>query len=420
MTAHLIPGYHHARFVVVTSSLLIILGRFGVHLDGKIPLLDMSLPDPPQGQYILACILAYGLLRLGIEWAQSEPNRRRRFASRLDLTVTVALGIWAATILAADIVPPISIPNVSIVSAGAIVAIGIAVGELIDVSIYNVLLIRSADEARRLALPRVPVAVRASYKLAFLVLPPLLTLVLLAPSFDSPMSDIWLWLLLAPVAVLLLSGLPALALRRHTMPDGTVVSRPEFIRRLRRAFDYHDARYQLGGWDEPIPASNTDFYSAAERGDTAEVRERLAAAADPNERNQHGWTPLMISVANQEIALTELLLQNGGDPNQGNVFGRNSLMYAARCGNDTLVRMLLDHGANPNLNESSDPSALSAAAACGHGRVVEILLEAGADPTMQDADGRAPIDYATANAHGEVAGLIRRSLRSRESVRSTK
>ena len=415
MTPQLVPGYHRARFVVVTCSMLIILGWLGVRFEGKIPLLNISLPDPSHFQYVLACILAYSLLRLALEWVQSEPQRRRRLASRVDLAVTVALGAWATTILATDLLPPISLPDVSIVSAVTVVAIGIAVGELIDISLFNLYLIRSADEARRLALPRVPVAVRASYKLAYLVLPALLTLLLLTPSFDGAMSEIWLWLLLAPVAVLLLSDLPALALRRHTMPDGSVVSRDEFIRKIRVAFDRHDANYQLGGWDDPIPASNTNFYLAAARGDAAEVRERLAAAADPNERNEHGWTPLMISVANGHVAIAELLLQHGADPNQGNLFGRNSLMYAARNGNEPIVRMLLDHGANPNLNESSDPSALSAAAAHGHVRVVQALLEAGADPTTQDADGRTPIQYAEERGHGEVAGLIRTASRSRSS-----
>ena len=415
MTPHLVPEYHRARLVVVTCSLFIILGRLGVGFEGKIPLLNISLPDPTQFQYVLACILAYGLLRLSIEWVQSEPQRRCRLASRLDLTLTLAFGACAATILATELLPPISIPNVSIVSSVAIVAIGLAVGELINISISNLFLIRSAEEARRLALPRVPVAVRATYHFAYFVLPALLTLLLLTPSFDSPMSEIWLWLLLAPVAVLLLSDLTALTLRRHTMPDGSVVSRDEFMHKLRAAFDRHDAHYQLGGWDEPIPASNSDFYSAAERGDADEVRERLAAAADPNERNQHGWTPLMISVANQHVATAALLLEHSADPNQGNLFGRNSLMYAARYGNEPLVRMLLDHGANPNLNESSDPPALSAAAAHGHVRVARILLESGADPTTRDADGRTPIEYAETGRHGEVASLIRQASRSRES-----
>ena len=416
MIPPLVPEYHRARLVVVTCSLLVILGRLGVSFEGKIPLLNISLPEPTQFQYVLACILAYGLLRLAIEWAQSEPQRRRRLASRIDLTLTVAFGVCAAAILATEFLPPISIPNVSIVSSVAIIAIGLAVGELIDISIFNLFLIRSAEEARRLALPRVPVVVRATYKGVYLLgLPALLTLLLLTPSFDSPMSEIWLWLLFAPVAVVVLSGMAALVLRRHTTPDGRVMSRDEFIRRIRAACDRHDARYQLGGWDRPIPASNTDFYSAAERGDIAEVRERLVAAADPNERNNHGWTPLMIAVAQQHMATVELLLESGSDPNQGNLFGRNSLMYAARYGNEPLVRVLLDHGANPNLNESSDPSALSAAAAGGHVRVVQVLLKAGADPTMRDENGRTPVEYAEEGGHGEVAGLIRKASRSHES-----
>ena len=127
---------------------------------------------------------------------------------------------------------------------------------------------------------------------------------------------------------------------------------------MRVAFDQHDTRYQIGGWDELIPAHNVPLYDAAERDDTATVRRLLGEGADPDDRNMHGWTALMIAVAQQHDKAAQLLLEQGADPNLSNLLGRNALMFAAKYGNAELVRQLIQHGAQVDLNESNDPNAL--------------------------------------------------------------
>lgn len=414
MTHHLVPEYHRARQVVVIAAAFVFLWKAGIPFEGKIPLINITLSGQAKLPYVLGFVLGYGLFRVLIEWTQSEPERRRRFASRLDLGLTLLLGGFAGWLLGSQILPRIDFPSVWWVSSAALVAVGIAVGELINTSLFNLFFIRSKEEASRLALPRVPVAVRATYRMAYITVPALLIVLLLAPSFSAPMSSVWPWLLCSPIVFLPVSGATALLLRRHTKPDGTSLSREEFIKGLWLAFDRHDAHYQLGGWDKPIPPSNSPLYQAAERGDSATVRELLSAATDPDERNMHGWTPLIIAVAQQHLGTARLLLESGADPNRSNLFGRNPLMFAARYGNEELVHQLLEHGAKPDLNESNDPSALSAAAGNGHLAVVRSLLEGGADPTFRDDDGRSPLDYAEAAAHGDVAALLRRAMRDRE------
>ena len=49
----------------------------------------------------------------------------------------------------------------------------------------------------------------------------------------------------------------------------------------------------------------------------------------------------MIAVANQHVAIVDLLLERGADPNRGNLFCRNPLMFAARYGNLRLTETLL-------------------------------------------------------------------------------
>jgi hypothetical protein len=399
---------------VVVSAALVILERLGVGFEGSVPLINVKVPDHIVFPYVLTAVLAYSLVRLTIEWAQSPPERRRQLASRLDFGITLALGGTAAWILAVQILPPIKLSPAPLGSATALIVVGIATGALIDTVLSSLPLIRSKEEARRLALPRVPVAIRASLRLAYVVIPALVLVLLLSPSFSSPMSHLWPWLLCTPVLLLLLTGAISLGTQRHTRPDGTVISRADYIKGLRSALDRHDAHYQVGGWDTPIPSADSPLYQAAQRGDVDTVRLLLNAGGNPDELNTHGWTPLMIAVAQQHLDTARLLLAKGGNPNLENLLGRNALMFAARYGNEELVRALLDHGANPNLNNSDDPGALGAAAANGHLGVVALLLKAGADPSLRDRDGKLARDYAEANRHGEVAALLRRTMLTRD------
>lgn len=413
MKPQLVPQYHRAKFTAVTTAAAVFLWKFKIDREGGLPLVRFNILDDTKLPYIYACILAYALINLLIAWAQSDSEHRRRFASRLDLGVTLLICLPAAGLLAPEILPPIELPAVSLVSSFALIALGIAVGELIDSSLFGLVFIRSREEARRLALPRVPVAVRVNYRLAYVVVPAFSITLLLAPSFSPPMASLWPWFVCTPVVILLLSGTAALALHRYSGPDGARESRRKFIEGMRLVHDRHDAHYQLGRWDKPIPPSNSQLYHAAEVGEFAIVRELLRKGEDPNERNMHGWTPLMIAVAERHLDTARLLLEKGGSPNRSNLFGRNSLMFAAIQGDEDLVRELLAHGANPDLNESNDPSALSVAAQRGHLEVVRMLLEAGADATLRDDDGWSALDYAEDAKQGEIASLLRRAERDR-------
>lgn len=413
MSSHLVPEYHRARLLVVVSAALVFLWRLGIPFRGRIPLLDVGLLDNANLPYVLACVLGYGIFRLLVEWAQSERERRRRLASRIDLAVSLLFGASAAWVLGAQILPPISLSSIPLIPSFALIAVGIAVGELIDTSLFSLFFIRSKKEAKQLALPRVPVAVRAIFRTAYVVVPLLILTLLLAPSFSEPLSWYWPWLLFSPVLILVISGTAALGLRRHTRPDGTVISRTEYLGGLRAAFDQHDARYQIGGWDRPVAPSNTPLYEAAERGDSKAVQQLLSSGANPDEPNMHGWTALMIAVAQQHWDTAHLLLKNGANPDLSNLLGRNALMFAARYGNQDLLRDLIQHGARVDLNTSYDQGALASAAAHGHAEAVRILLDAGADPTRRDRDGKTARDCAEAAGHGEIAALIRRAALAR-------
>ena len=296
MASQLVTEYHKARSVVIVSASMIILRHLGITFKGTLPILQLDILDDAKLPYILGCVLCYGVIRLLIEWFQSEPESRRRLPSRIDLSITIIFFFTAAWLVAKDFLPPIKLEDVSLWSSFAIIIVGIGMGEFLDISIFNLFLIRSKAEAEQLALPRVPVAIRASWRIGYIIIPAFLLVVLLSRSFQKPMSELWLWLLYLPIILMFISGMSSLIFQRHRSIDGKKISRREFIRKLRKGFDIHDAQYQIGGWDHPIPSSNTPLYDAAERGDKETVMKSLNEGENPNKLNMHGWTALMIAV----------------------------------------------------------------------------------------------------------------------------
>jgi hypothetical protein len=82
---------------------------------------------------------------------------------------------------------------------------GYLVGSITSNLLDSLLMIRSKEEAARLALPRYPVAVRAMFRMWSFVMIALAFVVLLTPGFVSPLSYLWPWFLGIPFFVTLLS-----------------------------------------------------------------------------------------------------------------------------------------------------------------------------------------------------------------------
>ena len=96
------------------------------------------------------------------------------------------------------------------------------------------------------------------------------------------------------------------------------------------------------------------------------VQMLLENGADPNLKNNAGWTALMLAARNCGTESTEnivqMLLENGADPNLKNNNGWTALMHAARyCGEESTentVKMLLENGADPDVKNNKGFTAL--------------------------------------------------------------
>ena len=117
----------------------------------------------------------------------------------------------------------------------------------------------------------------------------------------------------------------------------------------------------------PVHAdANRDLFETAESGTVDEVKAALAGGANPDARNEGGFTPLHAAAAlNSNPAVIAALIEAGADVGARNKGGLTPLLAAA--------------GFNSN------PSMITA------------LIEGGADPGARDDARGTPFDYAKDN-----------------------
>lgn len=412
----LAPGYGGARTTtVVTASLILASVWLKLPLPDPIPVLRLSLPERPVALLILIVVLGYSTLRLVIEWMQSDWRRRKTTASRLDFSLGIVLALgavvsWFLTTSSASL--PRDLP---LFSAAILTALGVGSGVTLGMAFWSAQFIRSRDHSSKIGLPRIPVATRSIFYASVFFGIGILLVFALSPSFAKPMSALWPWLLFAPMVLISGGSMVDLLLPKRRLRDGSVISRADYIKAVQKAFDFHDARYIVGGWYPRRAAEQSSLFHASGSGNIEMLRKLLARGGNPDEIGVVGWTPLMIAVAQQQHDAAKILLQEGANPNVVNTMGRTPLMFAAKYGNLALVEMLLDAGADPNLRGfASEPSALAVAGEIGSLEIVRILLKVGADPMLADFDGVLPLQLAERAGHGEVAAVLRRAMRGQE------
>lgn len=153
-----------------------------------------------------------------------------------------------------------------------------------------------------------------------------------------------------------------------------------------------------------------DLHGAAYSADAVRVRELLELGANPNDRDDRGYTPLLWAAlraaVGQQIPVVAALLQAGADPNAVTQEGDSTvLMWAVQSGNRDVVIHLIDHGARVN-QAANEVTPLMVAAQEGNEGMVRFLLSRGADPGAK-AGRFTAADYAEYRGHGEIARVLR-------------
>ena len=133
---------------MIVCAGLIALWWLGVPFEGPLPLLGMRVAEADKVPYIVGVILAYGVFRLLIDWAQSDPAWRRRSASRIDFAVTIVIAAAAGWVLLRKLLPSFEPPSVSLLFSGAaLMAVGVGGGSLASLCLESLVFRRSKEEA---------------------------------------------------------------------------------------------------------------------------------------------------------------------------------------------------------------------------------------------------------------------------------
>lgn len=159
-------------------------------------------------------------------------------------------------------------------------------------------------------------------------------------------------------------------------------------------------------------AFGQDLLSALESGGVEELRARLSAGADPNQRGL-GVTPLIEAVRALNLDAVDALLTAGADANLLDAGGRSALMYAAAAYDDpralSIAERLLEAGADTNLRAPDGTTPLVEVLEQGPSssalRMARTLIAAGADTNVVSA-GETPLSLALAHGWLEAVDLL--------------
>jgi hypothetical protein len=146
---------------------------------------------------------------------------------------------------------------------------------------------------------------------------------------------------------------------------------------------------------DPDPP-DTPLAAAAARGQAQEVSALLAAGADPNQMDSHGWSPLMCAARRGSVAVVKSLLASGANPDLCDSYlnGWTPVMHALHKHQNEAAQALLDGGADTNARTKSGLTALIMAAGDGNLDMVQLLLARGADPYAEDSSGASALSMA--------------------------
>jgi uncharacterized protein len=148
------------------------------------------------------------------------------------------------------------------------------------------------------------------------------------------------------------------------------------------------------------------FVQSAEKGDQKAVLLFLNTGVDIDTRDEHGWTPLMISTFNGREEVATLLIRSGADVHAKDSAGYGPMHWAAFNGYANVVKLLLEKRAHVNARSNQGWTPLLQAAARGQLLAAGQLIAGGADVNLPSSDGWTPLHKAAANGHTEMVKLL--------------
>lgn len=138
--------------------------------------------------------------------------------------------------------------------------------------------------------------------------------------------------------------------------------------------------------DTKGPNGEAALHIIVRRGDLPYLSYFLSHGADPNIRDGHGTTPLLLAAESGQEGMVEPLLRAHADPNRANQGGETPLIVAVQHRDTQMVRTLMTHGANPDQRDvmaglsARDYAQRDAARSPGMVRLLDEKTEKAAGP----------------------------------------
>jgi len=188
-----------------------------------------------------------------------------------------------------------------------------------------------------------------------------------------------------------------------------------------------------------------DFFRAVRSDNASSIKDLLNRGFDPNTRDEHGQTGLLIALREPSPKVIQVLL----DSPKTNVELRNAkdesplmmaalkgqqdlvtqliardadinkpgwapLHYAATNGHVTIMKQLLDNHAFIDAQSPNGTTPLMMAAMYGSTPAVQLLLDEGADTQMKNEQGMTAVDFAQKANRPDAVRLLSTAIRSRK------
>jgi ankyrin repeat protein len=159
----------------------------------------------------------------------------------------------------------------------------------------------------------------------------------------------------------------------------------------------------------------TPLMVAAYLGHHGVMRALASSGADPNAKDEQSYDVVTIAAVADDLSTLEVALSIGGDPtNITSPYDGTALIAAAHLGHAEIVRTLAGAGAPLDHVNNLGWTALIEAIVLGNGGAshtytVEILLDAGANPHLPNRNGVTPISLAQARGFDAIVTLLEKA-----------
>ena len=159
--------------------------------------------------------------------------------------------------------------------------------------------------------------------------------------------------------------------------------------------EYFFQRNGICDWDELL------LRAIRQRTQNLEIaRLMIEGGANPDSKNEIGFTALMYASAYGYYEIVKCLVENGADLNA------TALIFASYYGRFGILKYLFENGADVNGSNKDNETVLMTACERGHFEIVKYLVENGADLNVKNKHNKTALIFSSENGHLEIVKYL--------------